>query len=133
MDGSVVIAGRQRTGAILPGRPDTVGIAAAIALSGWIGATLLALILWRRGWLVIDGVAWRRAARIVLATAIMGAVIAVGDALSAAVFDLASSSLARIATLGLLVATGLGVYLLALQALGVTSIPTLLAAVRARL
>ena len=68
-----------------------------------------------------------------MATAIMGAVIAVGDALSTAVFDLASSSLARIATLGLLVTTGLGVYLLALQTLGVTSIPTLLAAVRARL
>jgi putative peptidoglycan lipid II flippase len=110
-----------------------VGIAAAIALSGWIGATLLAVILWRRRWLVIDGAAWRRTTRIVLATAIMGAAIAGGDAVLSSVLDVAASSLARVGTLGLLVAAGLGVYLLALQALGVTSIPTLLAAVRARL
>jgi putative peptidoglycan lipid II flippase len=110
-----------------------VGIAAAIALSGWIGATLLAVILWRRGWLVIDGATWRRATRIVLATAVMGAAIAGGDALFTAAFDLAASPLARIVTLGVLVAAGLGVYLGALQALGVTSILDLLAAVRARL
>ena len=59
--------------------------------------------------------------------------IAGGDALLAAVLDLAGSSLARVAALGLLVAAGLAVYLFALQALGVTSIPALLTAVRARL
>jgi putative peptidoglycan lipid II flippase len=110
-----------------------VGIAAAIALSGSIGATLLAVILWRRGWLAIDGAAWQRATRILLATAIMGAAIAGGNAFSASVVDLAASSLARISTLGVLVAAGLAVYLVALQALGVTSIPALVAEVRARL
>jgi putative peptidoglycan lipid II flippase len=110
-----------------------VGIAAAIALSGWIGATLLALILWRRGWLAIDGAAWRRATRILLATAIMAGVIASGDSLLASMFDLTGSGLARAAALGLLVAAGLAAYLTALQALGVTSVPAFLAAVRARL
>jgi putative peptidoglycan lipid II flippase len=121
------------TGAlILFPRYGHVGIAAAIALSGWIGATLLAIILWRRGWLRIEGAAWRRAPRIVLATAIMGTVIAGGDAVLVSLLDVASSSLARIATLGLLVAAGLAVYLLALQAFGVTSPRTLLEAVRER-
>src|SRR6516164_9106770 len=69
------------TGAlILFPRYGHVGIAAAIALSGWIGATLLAAILWRRGWLRIEGEAWRRVPRIMLATFIMGCVIAGGDA-----------------------------------------------------
>jgi putative peptidoglycan lipid II flippase len=121
------------TGAlILFPRYGHVGIAAAIALSGWIGATLLAIILWRRGWLRIEGAAWRRAPRIVLATAIMGTVIAGGDAVLVSLLDVASSSLARIATLGLLVSAGLAVYLLALQAFGVTSPRTLLEAVRER-
>lgn len=122
------------TGAlVLFPRYGHVGIAAAIALSGWIGATLLALILWRRGWLRIEAGAWRRVPRIVLATAIMGSVIAGGDALLKWGFDVAGSSSARIATLGVLVVAGLGVYTLSLQAFGVTSPRILLEAIRKRL
>src|SRR5215472_4448914 len=44
-----------------------VGVAAAIAISGWVGASALAIVLWRRGWLVIDRAARRRLPRIVLA------------------------------------------------------------------
>jgi putative peptidoglycan lipid II flippase len=122
------------TGAILlfP-RYGHVGIAGAIALSGWVGATILAIILWRRGWLRIEAAAWRRLPRIILATFIMGCVVAAGDALLVSVLDVAGSSLARIATLGLLVVAGLAVYLLALQAFGVTSMQALLEAVRKRL
>jgi len=109
-----------------------VGIAAAIALSGWIGATLLAVILWRRGWLRIEGEAWRRVPRIMLATFIMGCVIAGGDALLPTLLDVAGSSFMRVAALGLMVAAGLGVYCASLQALGVTSLPVLLHAMRAR-
>src|SRR5262249_31456756 len=60
-----------------------VGIAGAIALSGWVGATLLAAILWRRGWLRIEVEAWRRGPRIILATLVIGAVIFSMDALLA--------------------------------------------------
>jgi putative peptidoglycan lipid II flippase len=110
-----------------------VGIAAAIALSGWVGATALAAILWRRGWLRIEPAALRRAGRIVVATAIMGAMIALGDAGAKSLFDVAGSSLARIATLFTLVAAGLAVYLVALQALGVASLKALTAALGERL
>jgi putative peptidoglycan lipid II flippase len=109
-----------------------VGIASAIALSGWVGASLLAVILWRRGWMRIEAATWRRAPRIMLATVVMGGVIAAGDASLTSQFDVSGSGLARIATLGLIVAVGLGVYLLALQVLGVTSVRILLRAVRQR-
>jgi len=110
-----------------------VGIAAAIALSGWVGATLLAVILRRRGWLRIEIAAWRRVPRIVLATLIMGSIVAAGNALMVYLFDVSGSSFARIATLALLVIAGLAVYLLALQAFGVTSMRTLVEAFRERL
>jgi len=109
-----------------------VGIAAAIALSGWVGATLLALILWRRGWLSIEIAAWRRVPRIVLATFIMGAVIAAGDDVMVSLLDISGSSFARIATLAILVIAGLAVYLLALQVFGVTSVRILVEGFRKR-
>ncbi|MGH6996248.1 MAG: lipid II flippase MurJ, partial [Stellaceae bacterium] len=37
-----------------------VGVAASIALSGWVGAGLLGALLYRRGWLRLDGDAARR-------------------------------------------------------------------------
>src|SRR5262252_2794967 len=58
-----------------------VGIATAIALSGWIGATMLAVILWRRGWVRIEAQAWRRVPRIIVATLVMGAFVAGSSAL----------------------------------------------------
>jgi len=121
------------TGAlILFPRYGHVGIAAAIALSGWIGATLLAAILWRRGWLRIEVEAWRRVPRIVLATLVMGAFIAGVDASLASWLNISGSSFARIAALGLMVAAGLGLYLGCLQALGVVSVRILLRAIRER-
>ena len=109
-----------------------VGIAAAIALSGWIGATLLAVILWRRGWMRIEVEAWRRTPRIVLSTFVMGGLIVGGNALLTARLDVSGSSLARMAMLGLMVVAGLGVYLISLQALGVTSVRSLVHAMRER-
>jgi putative peptidoglycan lipid II flippase len=119
------------TGAlILFPRYGHVGIAGAIALSGWIGATLLAAILWRRGWLRIEVEAWRRVPRIMLATFVMGACIAGVNALLASWLDISGSSFARIAALGLMVAAGLALYLGCLQALGVASARLLLRAIR---
>jgi putative peptidoglycan lipid II flippase len=110
-----------------------VGVAAAIALSGWVGAILLAVILWRRDWLRIEPAALRRATRIVIATAIMGAVIAAGNAGLTSLLDMSGSQLARIVTLFVLVAAGLAVYLGALQAFGVTSLKVLVTAIGTRL
>jgi putative peptidoglycan lipid II flippase len=110
-----------------------VGIAAAIAASGWIGATLLTGILWRRGWLRIDAAAWWRLPRIVLATLVMGAFIAGADAALAAWSDMSGTQSARIAALGLMVVAGFALYAACLQALGVTSLRKLLYAIRERL
>jgi putative peptidoglycan lipid II flippase len=110
-----------------------VGIAAAIAASGWIGATLLTAILWRRGWLRIDAAAWRRLPRIVLAAAVMGAFIAAADDALAAWSDITGTPAVRVAALGLLVAAGLGLYIACLQAFGVASLQRLLRAVRERI
>ena len=103
-----------------------VGVAAAIALSGWVGATLLGLILYRRGWLRLDASGWRRLPRIVLATLVMGGAVAYAThALTAP-----TSSLGRLAILAALVTLGVAVYLAALQLLGVTKLKDLIAAVR---
>jgi putative peptidoglycan lipid II flippase len=122
------------TGAlILFPRYGHVGIAGAIALSGWIGATLLAAILWRRGWLRIEAEAWRRVPRIVLATLVMGVSIAGVNAVLASWVNISGSSFARITALGLMVAAGLALYLGCLQAFGVASARIWLRAIRERL
>jgi putative peptidoglycan lipid II flippase len=121
------------TGAVvLFPRYGHVGIAAAIAASGWIGATLLTAVLWRRGWLQFDAAAWRRLPRIGFAAVVMGAFVAgAGNVLTA--WTGASGPAAPLAALGLLVAAGLGLYIAALQALGVASIERLARAMRERL
>ncbi len=109
-----------------------VGIAAAIALSGWVGASLLGIILWRRGWLQIDATARRRLWRIVLAAIVMGGIIAGGDAALAAWLGEPGTLVARMTKLGLLVALGLGTDMLCLEAFGVASARGLVAAVAKR-
>jgi putative peptidoglycan lipid II flippase len=122
------------TGAvILFPRYGHVGIAAAIAASGWIGATLLTAILWRRGWLRIEAAAWRRMPRILLATSVMGTFIVGAEAALTAWSDITGSPAVRAAALGLLVLAGLGLYVACLQALGVVSVQRLLRAVRERI
>jgi putative peptidoglycan lipid II flippase len=109
-----------------------VGVAAAIAISGWIGAALLGAILARRGWLRCDRAAARRLPRIVAATLIMGGVIYAAHDLLASLPG-ASGSLTRLVLLVVLVALGLAVYLASLELLGVARLRDLIAAVRARL
>jgi putative peptidoglycan lipid II flippase len=106
-----------------------VGIAGAIAISGWVGATLLAIILRWRGWLRIEEASLWRLPRIVLATAIMAAAVGAGEVAATAMFDLSGSSLARIVTLFVLVGAGLAIYLAALHVFRVTSLRELVAAV----
>jgi putative peptidoglycan lipid II flippase len=110
-----------------------VGIAAAIAGSGWVGAALLCVTLARRRWLLVDRDLWRRLPRIVAAAAVMGLVLVALKGGLATAFDVTGSSLARIVSLALLVATGLAVYLIALQLLRVTSFKEIIAAIRSRI
>ena len=110
-----------------------VGVAAAIAMSGWVGATILGLILYRRGWLRLDQTALRRLPRIALATVVMAAIVGAGLVASHALIPaLASSSFGRLALLAVLVALGVAVDLAALQILGVAKLKDLLAAIRRR-
>jgi putative peptidoglycan lipid II flippase len=96
-----------------------VGVAAAIATSGWVGATALAIVLWQRGWLAIDRAARRRLPRIVLATAIMTIAIVLGHLLIASLLDATDTAVARISRLAILVIAGLGVYVAAVELLGI--------------
>lgn len=110
-----------------------VGVAAAIAISGWVGATLLGLILYRRGWLRLDQNAGRRLPRIALATLVMGAAVAFGLVLGHMLSPaLAASALGRLVMLVVLVMLGVAVYLTALHILGVAKLKDLIAAIRHR-
>ncbi|HZD89257.1 MAG TPA: lipid II flippase MurJ, partial [Pseudolabrys sp.] len=108
-----------------------IGVAAAIALSAWVGAGLLGLVLHRRGWLRLDRDAQRRLPRIALATALMGA--AVAAALSGAEWllpHLGTSAAGRLELLFALVAIGMLIYGAALDRLRVARISMLVGALR---
>lgn len=110
-----------------------VGVAAAIAISGWVGATLLGISLMRRRWLKLDRDSGRRIPRIVLATIVMGIVIAFFSAHLTALPAVTASSFARVGTLAILVVAGLATYLISLQILRVAHLREIVAAVRDRL
>ncbi len=118
---------------ILFPRYGHIGIAAAIAASGWIGATLLTGILWRRGWLRIEAAALRRLPRIVLAALVMGGFVAGANAALTAWSDISGSQSVRIAALGAMVVAGFSLYVACLQALGVASVQKLLQAMQGRI
>ena len=110
-----------------------VGVAAAIAISGWVGASLLGAILYARGWLRLDAIARRRLPRILLATVGMGAIVMSGTIAGQALWPaLASSSLGRLGLLAVLVALGVAVYLVTLQLLGVAKLKDLMSAARVK-
>lgn len=109
-----------------------VGIAAAIAISGWVGATLMAIVLVSRKWLKIDRAALARLPKIVAATIIMGVAIYIAQRYLAA-RPASSTASARLGLLAVLVAAGLGVYLTGLQLLGVARLRDVIRAVRHRL
>jgi putative peptidoglycan lipid II flippase len=111
-----------------------VGAAAAIAISGWIGAALLGSTLYRRRWLRLDADAGRRLPRIALATVAMAAaVISVLLAGQRFLPALPHSSGRQLALLAVLVPLGIAVYLAVLQVLGVAKIKTLVAAMASRI
>ncbi len=107
-----------------------VGVAAAIALSGWVGATFLGAVLARRRWLAVEPGLGGRLGRIVIATAAMGLVL-IGLKWALAAMP-TNSVTVRAAGLAVLVAAGLATYAAALQLLGVARLSLLLAAARER-
>jgi putative peptidoglycan lipid II flippase len=109
-----------------------VGIAAAIGFSGWVGATLLGLILAKRRWLHLDRDANRRIPRIILATLTMTITLWFARHLVATPFAATPSALARVAELALLVTIGLAIYLASIQAFGVARLRDLLSAITNR-
>ena len=105
-------------GLLLFPRLDYVGVAAAIAVSGWVGAGLLGAVLFQRRWLRVDADAWRRLPRICLATIAMAAAVGYVHHMTGAA---GASSAARLMILGALVTLGIVVYLAALRLLGVVT------------
>jgi putative peptidoglycan lipid II flippase len=109
------------------------GVAAAIAISGWVGAIILGITLYWRGWLRLDAGAAHRLPRIVVATAVMGVVVAYGHYAGHSLLPAGSvSPLGRLAILLVLVAAGVAVYAAALQILGVARLKDLVIAVKTR-
>ncbi len=104
------------------------GVAAAIALSGWVGASLLGAVLYWRRWLRLDNDARRRLPRIALATIIMAAAIAYPTY----ALDTPATSLGRLELLAALVALGIAVYAAALHLLGVAKFKDIAAAFQTR-
>ena len=106
-----------------------IGVAAAIALSGWVGTAVLGSVLARRGWLAIELGLAGRLGRIVVASVAM-ALVLIG--LQWAIAIPASSAILRALRLAALVVAGLATYAAALQLLGVVQVRVLIAAVRER-
>lgn len=107
-----------------------VGVAAAVAVSAWCDAVLLGAVLARRGWLRLDRAAARRLPLIVIATAVMGSLVAAGLAATRGLPIFAATATGRLALLALLVALGVVVYVLAIDRLGVAKIKQLAGALR---
>jgi len=107
-----------------------VGIALATACSAWLNAGLLALMLARRGGLVLDARLRTRLPRIVVSAAAMG--IALWGAARGLEAPLAGTQSVRILALAVLVAGGLVVYAALAQATGAARLGELRALLRAR-
>lgn len=85
-----------------------VGLALATSIAGWVNVALMAWILRKRGFLVVDATLRHRAPRIVLACGIMALTLLGAYYVSYAVFT--AGMFYRIATLTMLVALGMAVY-----------------------
>jgi putative peptidoglycan lipid II flippase len=107
-----------------------VGIAIAIAGSGWIGAAILGALLLRQRWLVLDAVLAWRLPRIIAIALLMGVTVAVAASFAAATFVGQHGFPARVMTLAALLGLGLMVYVGGLAVLGIVNGKDLIATVR---
>jgi putative peptidoglycan lipid II flippase len=106
-------------GVALMGPAEHVGIALATSASAWLNALLLAWVLARRGHLRPDDRLRRRAPRLLLTVAVMGAALLGAEALFAPWLDARGGR--AVAALALLIACGLVVFALMARATGVAS------------
>ncbi len=105
-----------------------VGIALATALTAWLNAGLLGLILFRRGHLALDSRLLGRAPRIVLAALVMGvAVWWLGQQLAG---PLAGAFWQQVPALAIVVAVGAGVYFAVAQVIGAVTLADLKSVLR---
>jgi putative peptidoglycan lipid II flippase len=98
-----------------------VGIALAVAASGWTSAALLGVLIARRFGFSLDDAAKRRLPRIVLATVLMGLVLEGAQRLLAPWLGIGAAAAMRAAVLGAVIVVGIAIYLLLLRVLGVSS------------
>jgi putative peptidoglycan lipid II flippase len=106
-----------------------VGVAIAIAISGWFAAGMLGVIIARRIGFSLDSNARRRLPRIAFAALVMGAAILSLQSLLAPWLG-GHSNLARLIALGGLICAGLAVYTALLHLLGVARLRDLMQAIR---
>jgi putative peptidoglycan lipid II flippase len=104
-----------------------VGVAAAIAVSGWVGAVILAVILTRRGWVRLDREVRWRIPLIVIATAAMAVVLHFAQGALEPMWASSATATERSATLVLLVLLGLATYAAILHLTRVLSLRELIA------
>jgi len=109
-----------------------VGIAAAIALSGWTGGLLLLIVLGRRGWIAMERASALRVMGIAGSTMLMGLVVALLMTLQAGQFGILQSFVGQVMWLVVLIAVGIAVYLASLWQLSIVNIAQLLAQVRGK-
>ena len=110
-----------------------VGIAGAIAVSGWIGAATLAVVLTRRRWLRFEHDLGRRLGMIVAATLAMSATLYALRHPLVPWYAAGAAWPLRVAALAILVTAGLLVYSGLLHIFGVARVGDVIAAVRRRI
>ncbi len=98
-----------------------VGVAIAIALSGWVSAILLGVLIARRIGFAIDRQARHRLPRIALSAAIMGAGVVAAHGLLGPWLGAGAQAAVRALVLAGLIGFGLGFYILLLRAFKVAS------------
>jgi putative peptidoglycan lipid II flippase len=106
-----------------------VGVAIAIAVSGWASAGLLGVLIARRIGFGIDAQARYRLPRIALSAAIMGLLVEAAHRVLQPWLGAGAPGIVRAAVLTALIGFGLGVYIVLLRALKVTSPRDLLRAI----
>jgi putative peptidoglycan lipid II flippase len=127
------LAASAATATMLFPRYGHVGVAAAIALSGWVSALLLAIGLWQRGWIKLERSVGLRILGIAGSAFVMGAIVAFAIMMATMQFGEPITFIRRLVWLGLLIGLGLAVYLGSLRLFGIADIRKLVAAARAGL
>jgi putative peptidoglycan lipid II flippase len=106
-----------------------VGIAIAITLSAWASAGLLGVLIARRIGFAIDAQARYRLPRIAVAAVTMGIIVETAHRVLAPWLGGGAQSAIRAAVLATLIGFGLGVYIVLLRVLKVTSVRDLMRAI----